>query len=172
MATRKPAPSRFRDNSTLRAIAHVAVRFAFDGLSAGDAIKAIRAGAAQIGVTSLQQAEEVFGANAPQGEIKDPRLSRLIEKALAANASRKLLNALYMADAYNGVLEALVIAGSMADMAKKLGVSHQAVQQWVDRGYVPLVRIPEIESVYGIPRADLMNPKYAAILAEPKFQEV
>jgi hypothetical protein len=36
-------------------------------------------------------------------------------------------------------------------------------------GYVPLGRIPEIESTYGVPRKDLMNPKYAAALAEPNF---
>lgn len=171
MATRKKVESKFRDSSILRSIAHTAVRLAFKGVKPEEAALAIRTEATKLGIESLQQAEQVFGANISAGEIDDSRLTALIEEALAKNASGKLLNTLYAARSYNGLLRALLIEGSFSDIAKRVGVSTQAVQQWADQGYVPLNRIPEFESLYGIPRAELMNPKYAAVLAEPNFSE-
>jgi len=169
MATRRKVESKFRDSSILRAIAHTAVRLAFKGVKPEEAAQAIRAEAAKIGIATLDEAEKVFGANISAGEIDDARLTALIEEALAANASGKLLNTLYGAKAYNGLLRALLIEGSFSEIGKRVGVSTQAVQQWADQGYVPLNRIPEFESLYGIPRVELMNPKYAAALAEPAF---
>lgn len=99
----------------------------------------------------------------------DTKLEAIKQKALSTGASRAILNAVLEAKQYSGILEALVVAGSYQALAGQLGVNYQAVQQWLKMGYVPLARIPEIESLYGIPRADLMNPKYAAALAEPKF---
>jgi predicted GH43/DUF377 family glycosyl hydrolase len=171
MATRKKLESKYRDSSVLRAIAHTAVRLAFKGVKAEEAAATIRLEAAKLGIESLQQADQVFGANISAGEIEDPRMTVLIEEALAKNASGKLMQILYTARSYNGLLRAVLIEGSFADIAKRVGVSTQAVQQWADQGYVPLNRIPEFESLYGIPRADLMNPKYASVLAEPNFSE-
>lgn len=169
MATRRKVESKFRDSSILRAIAHTAVRMAFKAVNPEDAQQAIRVEAAKIGISTLDEAEKVFGANLSAGEIDDVRLTALIEEALAANASGKLLNTLYGAKAYNGLLRALLIEGSFSDIGKRVGVSTQAVQQWADQGYVPLNRIPEFEALYGIPRVELMNPKYASVLAEPQF---
>jgi DNA-binding transcriptional regulator YdaS (Cro superfamily) len=103
-------------------------------------------------------------------QTKDKRLLDLREKALYGS-SRAVINATLKADRYSGVLATLVAAGSTVALAAQLGVNYQAVQQWVNNGYVPLGRISEIEAQYGIPRSELMNPKYAAALAEPKFSD-
>jgi DNA-binding transcriptional regulator YdaS (Cro superfamily) len=99
----------------------------------------------------------------------DKKLNALLERALDRNIHGHILNMLYRAISYNGVLAAAVEAGSLSELARQTGVSPQAVQQWAAQGFVPLNRIAEIESLYGIPRAELMNPKYAAALAEPNF---
>jgi len=99
----------------------------------------------------------------------DKKLKALTERAVACGSSGHMLNMLADAKQYSGILEAVVSAGSLSQLAKTLGVSFQAVQQWVAQGYVPTARIPEIESLYGVPRASLMNPKYTAILASPEF---
>lgn len=99
----------------------------------------------------------------------DKRIELLMERAVANGASGHLLNMLTSAKQYSGILAAVAHAGSLSQLAKDLGVSFQAVQQWVAQGYVPTARIPEIESLYGVPRASLMNPKYTAILASPEF---
>lgn len=97
------------------------------------------------------------------------KLKALTQRAVDNGASGHMLNRLAEAKDYSGILEAVVAAGSLSALATSLGVSFQAVQQWVSQGYVPTSRIPEIESLYGVPRADLMNPKYAEILAAPTF---
>lgn len=96
------------------------------------------------------------------------RLLDLQQKALRGS-SRAVINATLRANGYSGILAALVAAGSTSTLAKQLGVNYQAVQQWVKAGHVPLGRITEIEALYGIPRADLIDPKYAAAIAEPNF---
>lgn len=99
----------------------------------------------------------------------DKKLKELISRAIRDGASLAVMNALHEAKRYTGILDAVVCAGSLQNLSSELGVTYQAVQQWLKLGYVPLARIPEIESLYGVPRADLMNPKYAAALAEPNF---
>lgn len=99
----------------------------------------------------------------------DKKLAALIERAVSNNASGHLMNILHQAKGYSGVLEAVVAAGSLIEVARQVGVSHQAVQQWVKAGWVPTARIPEIESLYGVARASLMNPKYTSVLAQPDF---
>lgn len=99
----------------------------------------------------------------------DKKLKELNQYAANNGATLAVMNALHEANRYTGILDAVVRAGSLQNLSDKLGVSYQAVQQWLKIGYVPLGRIPEIESLYGVPRADLMNPKYAAALAEPNF---
>jgi transcriptional regulator with XRE-family HTH domain len=99
----------------------------------------------------------------------DKRLEALNKYALENRATLAVMNSLVRATKYTGILDVVLRAGSLEDVADKLGVTYQAVQQWLKIGYVPLGRIPEIESIYGVPRADLMNPKYAAALAAPTF---
>ena len=99
----------------------------------------------------------------------DKKLDALNKYAVANGATLAVMNALLDASKYSGILDAVVRAGSLQNLADKLGVTYQAVQQWLKTGYVPLARIPEIESIYGVSRVELMNPKYAAALAEPNF---
>lgn len=99
----------------------------------------------------------------------DKKLEALNQYAVKNGASLAVMNALLDAERYSGILDVVVKAGSLQGPADKLGVTYQAVQQWLKTGYVPLARIPEIESLYGVPRVELMNPKYAAALAEPNF---
>lgn len=99
----------------------------------------------------------------------DKKLKALTEQILQAGTSASVLNTVMSAKAYSGVLQAVVSAGGFSPLARSLGVSYQAVQQWLVQGYVPLTRVTEIETLYGVPRAQLMNPKYAAALAEPNF---
>jgi len=99
----------------------------------------------------------------------DKKLKELNLYAAKNGATLAVMNALHEAKHYTGILDAVVCAGSLQNLASELGVTYQAVQQWLKLGYVPLARIPEIESLYGVPRAALMNPKYAAALAEPNF---
>lgn len=99
----------------------------------------------------------------------DKKLEALNKYALEHRATLAVMNALVGAKRYTGILDAVVKAGSLDAIADKLGVTYQAVQHWLKLGYVPLGRIPEIESIYGVPRVELMNPKYAAALAEPNF---
>lgn len=114
--------------------------------------------------------DQLLAILSPSSKTAARNLEELREKALAG-ASRAAISAVLKADRYSGVLAALVAAGSHQEMAKQLGVNYQAVQQWVNLGYVPLTRITEIEALYGVPRSELMNPKYAAALAEPKFSD-
>lgn len=99
----------------------------------------------------------------------DKRLKKLTEQMIKDGAPGGLINAVMAAKKYSGILHAVVKAGGFSQLARVLGVTYQAVQQWSGQGYVPLARVTEIEALYGIPRTELMNPKYAAALAEPNF---
>jgi len=99
----------------------------------------------------------------------DKRLKTLTDQMIKDGAPGGLLNAVMAAKRYSGVLHAIVKAGGFSQMARDVGVSYQAVQQWSSQGFVPLTRVTEIEALYGVPRTELMNPKYAAALADPSF---
>jgi intraflagellar transport protein 52 len=47
-----------------------------------------------------------------------------------------------------------------------LGVSQQAVAQWVARGYAPASRVVEIEAQLGVPRADLIQASLRDLLLD------
>lgn len=66
-----------------------------------------------------------------------------------------------------GIERAVDVAGSQTKLAELLGVSKQAVQKWVDRGYAPQERVVEIEAQTGIPRKDLMDPRTVGLLDKP-----
>lgn len=61
-------------------------------------------------------------------------------------------------DPLSGVDQAIKRAGGQVALALQLGVSQQAISIWRRQGWVPLRRISEIESQFGIPRAELLNP--------------
>jgi len=61
--------------------------------------------------------------------------------------------------AASAVDKAVEKAGSWNKLAVALGVTRQAVGQWLRQGYVPLARAKEIEMQFGIPRNDLVSPK-------------
>jgi DNA-binding transcriptional regulator YdaS (Cro superfamily) len=59
----------------------------------------------------------------------------------------------------NAVQRAVKVAGNQPSMAADLGVSQQCIATWCRQGYVPPARAQEIEMRYGVPRAELINPK-------------
>jgi DNA-binding transcriptional regulator YdaS (Cro superfamily) len=58
----------------------------------------------------------------------------------------------------NGISTAIKRAGSISALARKLDVSHQVVNRWHKRGFVPSKRALEIEMHYGVPARDLVDP--------------
>lgn len=48
-----------------------------------------------------------------------------------------------------GVEKAVRLAGSQTALANRLGISPQAVQKWVDQGYVPADRCRDVETELG-----------------------
>lgn len=71
-----------------------------------------------------------------------------------------------MTDTPSGIQRAVTTAGSQRALAAILGVSQQAVMQWVRRGYAPAERVVEIEAQLGIPRAELINPRLRDLLVD------
>lgn len=59
----------------------------------------------------------------------------------------------------SGMARAVAAAGSQLLLAKQLGVTQQFISLCLRRGWVPLRRAQEIEALYGIPRAQTMNPR-------------
>jgi DNA-binding transcriptional regulator YdaS (Cro superfamily) len=71
-----------------------------------------------------------------------------------------------------GIRDAVISAGSQIKLAEALGVSQQAIQQWVAQGYAPIGRIAEIEALYGIPRERLVDPRHLEPVARVGFEAV
>jgi DNA-binding transcriptional regulator YdaS (Cro superfamily) len=68
-----------------------------------------------------------------------------------------------------GIKKAIELAGGANALAHKLGVTHQAIYTWSHRGWVPIQRAIQIESLFGVPRENLLKPELAAILAPSKW---
>lgn len=68
-----------------------------------------------------------------------------------------------------GIEDAVKAAGSQTGLADALGVTQQFISRCERRGYVPLHRAQEIEALYAIPRARLINPRLLELVdaAEP-----
>lgn len=60
---------------------------------------------------------------------------------------------------------AISAGGGMIAFARSLGVSHQAVYQWIKRGYVPPFQATKIDALYHVPRRDLVDPAMLEMLA-------
>ncbi len=63
-----------------------------------------------------------------------------------------------------GIDKAVELAGSQQELARQLGVSQQAISEWVQRGYVPVGRVIEIEATYGVSRLELVDPQLRDLL--------
>lgn len=48
--------------------------------------------------------------------------------------------------------KAIKKAGGQSALARKLGISHQSIQQWV---VVPLKRVKQVSEITGVPREEL-----------------
>jgi hypothetical protein len=57
--------------------------------------------------------------------------------------------------------------GGIVRFAKSMGVTHQAVYAWKRRGWAPLEKAIVMETVFGIPRIDFMNPDLARAISTP-----
>jgi len=66
-----------------------------------------------------------------------------------------------------GIEEAIQVAGSQAKLGDTLGVTQQTVSLWLKAGYVPNDHIVAIEALFGVPRARLINPRFAALMDLP-----
>jgi transcriptional regulator with XRE-family HTH domain len=64
----------------------------------------------------------------------------------------------------SGIADAIVAAGTQAELAAHLGVTQQVVSRWLRRGWVPLRRANQIEQRYKIPRGRLANPRLMALI--------
>lgn len=59
----------------------------------------------------------------------------------------------------NKVNDAANKAGGVVSLARELGVTPQAVREWIRCGHMPPARAKETEMLTGIPRADLVSPR-------------
>ena len=64
-----------------------------------------------------------------------------------------------------GIQEAVRLAGGQRQLADSLGVSKQAVQQMVARGWAPANRAVEIEAQFGVDRKRLIDPSLVELLS-------
>lgn len=62
-----------------------------------------------------------------------------------------------------GIARAISIAGSQAKLGVLLGVSQQAVAQWLKQGFVPGDRVVEIEAQTGVGRLALIAPRVVSL---------
>jgi len=101
--------------------------------------------------TGLQMAIDESGHGIRDFAAKLEVSPKQVDKWLAADEPKQR--------ATSAVDAAVEKAGSWNKLATALGVSRQAVGQWLAQGYVPLARAKEIEMQFGIARTDLVSPK-------------
>lgn len=59
----------------------------------------------------------------------------------------------------NAVSRAVAAHGGPVAVGKLLGVTYQAVTQWIAQGYVPNKRVAEFSIQFGVPRNEILSPK-------------
>ncbi|MEN9936013.1 MAG: putative antitoxin of bacterial toxin-antitoxin system, YdaS/YdaT [Chloroflexota bacterium] len=62
------------------------------------------------------------------------------------------------------IKEAIQRGGGIIKFAKSMGVSHQAVYNWMRRGWVPLERAVVIEAIFGIMSEQIVEPSVRSAL--------
>jgi DNA-binding transcriptional regulator YdaS (Cro superfamily) len=68
-----------------------------------------------------------------------------------------------------GIELAIDAAGSQELLAKSLGCTQQNISFWKTQGYVPLLRAVEIESITGVKRLELVDPRFVDVIAPDSF---
>jgi DNA-binding transcriptional regulator YdaS (Cro superfamily) len=63
----------------------------------------------------------------------------------------------------NGIHDAVARAGTQAMLAASLGVTQQAVSNWLRQGWAPARRAHQIEKLYGVRALSIAHPRFAAL---------
>jgi transposase-like protein len=64
--------------------------------------------------------------------------------------------------------EAVKRGGGIVAFSRRMGVTHQAIYNWRNRGWAPLQRAIAIEAIFGINRYETMDPSAArALITSP-----
>lgn len=63
-----------------------------------------------------------------------------------------------------GLRRAVKFAGGVTAFARSIGVSHQAVYQWLRRGWLTPARAQQVSELYGVPAAELLNPEITKLV--------
>lgn len=74
-----------------------------------------------------------------------------------------------MAAFVTGLDRAVALAGSQVELAQRVGVSQQAIGEWVARGFLPVGRIDDVLNAIDpgckhIKPRDLLDPELVAIM--------
>ncbi len=64
----------------------------------------------------------------------------------------------------SGLARAVQFAGGVSAFAQSLGVTHQAVYQWLRRGWLTPKRAEQVSELYGVPAADLLDPEITKLV--------
>ncbi len=64
----------------------------------------------------------------------------------------------------SGLARAVQFAGGVAAFSQTLGVSHQAVYQWLRRGWLTPKRAEQVSELYGVPAAELLDPEITKLV--------
>jgi DNA-binding transcriptional regulator YdaS (Cro superfamily) len=64
-----------------------------------------------------------------------------------------------------GIADAVNTVGTQDKLAELLGVTQQAISNWVAQGWVPMRRAQEIEAQTGILRERLVNPRVLELVS-------
>lgn len=81
---------------------------------------------------------------------------RTVRKWLLADGVTADIQNTYPESAIKSAVEA---HGGPTAVAKVLGVTYQAVCEWMRQGYAPRARAQEMEMQFGVPRLSLMSPR-------------
>lgn len=65
-----------------------------------------------------------------------------------------------------GIRLAVRLARGQGELARRIGVSQQAVSSWEKQGWAPLKRCDEIAQLTGVPARDLMDPRVRAMVEQ------
>lgn len=63
-----------------------------------------------------------------------------------------------------GLVRAVKFAGGATAFSRAVGVSHQAVYQWLRRGWLTPKRAEQVSLLYGVPAAELLNPEITKLV--------